>query len=337
MTSKERVLHALEFGNPDRIPVDAWIMPGAFTKYGEKLSRLAEQYPPDIIAVPGPADHGFTPEYYQRGTYVDLWGCSWINVQPGLIGEVKDHILARDEQLDQYRPPVEQFSKWWEEAKPAIRENISRARKGGRFILGGWISLFERMQFLRGTQELFIDIAAKEGNTEKLLAIVVEFYRAYLDRWLACDIDGVGFGDDWGSQISTLISPADFREIFKPRYRELFMRVKQAGKKIFFHSDGWIYEIYDDFLELGIDAINTQVWCMGIEKVREKLAGKVTVWGELNRQSTMPAGTPEDVHREARLLKDSFAVNGGGFIGLGSVLPDVPLENAEAMFTAWNP
>jgi uroporphyrinogen decarboxylase len=202
--------------------------------------------------------------------------------------------------------------------------------------LGGWISLFERMQFLRGTEELFIDIASKEGNTEKLLAIVMEFYHVYLDKWLGCEIDGVGFGDDWGSQISTLISPADFREFFKPCYRELFARVKKSGKKIFFHSDGWIYELYDDFLELGIDAINTQVWCMGIEKVKEKLAGKITVWGELNRQSTMPVGTPEDVHREARLLKDSFAVNGGGFIGLGSVLPDVPLENAEAMFMAWN-
>ena len=336
MTGRERVLRALEFRNPDRVPLDVWIMPGAFLKYGEKLSRLAERYPLDIMPVPGPSDHGFTPEYYRRGTYVDLWGCSWVNVQPGLIGEVKEHILADDERLDQYRPPVEQFLKWWEEAKPAIHESISRIREREQFILGGWISLFERMQFLRGTQELFIDIASKEGDTEKLLAVVMEFYHVYLDCWLDCDIDGVGFGDDWGSQISTLISPADFRGIFKPRYRELFTRVKKAGKKIFFHSDGWIYNLYDDFLDLGIDAINTQVWCMGIEKVREKLAGKITVWGELNRQSTMPAGNPEDVRREARLLKDSFIVNGGGFIGLGSVLPDVPLENVEAMFTAWN-
>jgi uroporphyrinogen decarboxylase len=86
MTGKERVLRALEFRNPDRVPLDAWIMPGAFSKYGEKLGRLAEQYPPDIIAVPGPSDHGFTPEYYQRRTYADLWGCSWVNVQPGFIG-----------------------------------------------------------------------------------------------------------------------------------------------------------------------------------------------------------------------------------------------------------
>jgi uroporphyrinogen decarboxylase len=341
MTSKERVLRTLEFKSPDRIPYDAWILPGAFSKYGEKLTRLVEQYPLDIIPVAGPSDHGFTPEYYQRGTYTDLWGCPWVNIQPGLIGEVKDHILANDEELDKYHPPVEQFLNWWKAAEPAVHGNISLARERGRFVMGGWVSLFERMQFLRGTQELFIDIASREDafsqrNTEKLLAIVMEFYRVYLDRWLGCDIDGVGFGDDWGSQVSTLISPTDFRDIFKPCYRELFALVKRAGKKIFFHSDGWIYDLYDDFLELGVDAINTQLWCMGIEKARGKLAGKITVWGELNRQSTMPSGTPEDVRSEARLLVDSFAVNGGGFIGLGSVLPDVPLQNVEAMFAAWN-
>jgi uroporphyrinogen decarboxylase len=336
MTGKERVLRTLEFKNPDRIPCDAWIMPGAFSKYGEKLARLVEQYPVDIMAVPGPSDHGFTPEYYQRGTYTDLWGCTWINIQPGMIGEVKNHILAGDGRLDGYRPPIEQFLQWWEKSIPQIEGAVFAARKQGRFILGGGISLFERMQFLRGTEELFVDIASKEGATEKLLALVMDFYRVYLDKWLERDIDGVVFSDDWGSQISSLIAPGDFRALFKPSYRELCTKIKKSGKKIFFHSDGWIYDLYDDFLELGVDVINTQVWCMGIGKVGAKLAGKITLWGELNRQSTMPSGTPEDVYNEARLLKDNFAVAGGGFIGMGSILPDVPFENAEAMFKAWN-
>jgi uroporphyrinogen decarboxylase len=336
MTGKERVLRTLEFKNPDRIPVDAWILPGAFSKYGEKLNRLVEQYPSDLIQIAGPSDHGFNPEYYRRGTYTDLWGCPWINIQPGIIGEVKDHILSDDGRLDEYRAPTGRFLTWWEESKLKIDSDISVARKRGQFVLGGWISLFERMQFLRGTEELFIDIASKEGNTEKLLAIVMDFYRVYLDKWLEYDIDGVAFGDDWGSQNSTLIAPGDFRELFAPCYRELCAKIKNAGKKIFFHSDGWIFDLYDDILGFGVDAINTQVWCMGIEKVRAKLAGKVTVWGELNRQYTMPMGTPEDVRKEAQLLKDNFAAGGGGFIGLGTVLADVPFENAEAMFKAWN-
>jgi uroporphyrinogen decarboxylase len=192
------------------------------------------------------------------------------------------------------------------------------------------------MQFLRGTEELFCDIGLKEGTVEKIAGIVMDFYRVYLDKWLECDIDGVAFGDDWGSQRSTLIAPKDFQEFFKPHYQELCKKIKKARKKVFFHSDGWIYDLYDDLLDFEIDAINTQVWCMGIEKVRAKLAGKVTVWGEMDRQYTMPSGTPEEVRGEAQLLKDNFTVKGGGFIGLGTVMPDVPLENAEAMFRAWN-
>jgi len=290
----------------------------------------------DIIQIPGPSDHGFNPEYYQEGTFIDLWGCTWTNVQAGIIGEVKEPPLIDDTRLNGYKAPVDQFIKCWEESKKGIDNAIAEARKRGQFILGGWISLFERMQFLRGTEELFCDIALKEGTVEKLAAIVMDFYRVYVDKWLECDTDGVAFGDDWGSQISTLISPADFRAFFKPCYKELCEKIKKAGKKIFFHSDGWIFDFYDDLLELNIDAINTQVWCIGIDRAAEKLAGKVTLWGEMDRQYTMPSRTPDEVRREAKLLKDKFATSGGGFIGLGTVLADVPLENVETMFTAWN-
>jgi uroporphyrinogen decarboxylase len=326
----------LEFKHPDRIPYDAWILPGAFSKYGEKLYKLTAAYPVDVIQIAGPSDHGFNPEYYQEGTFVDMWGCTWTNVQAGIIGEVKNNILSEDIRLDEYKAPVDQFIVQWEASKEKINTNIMEARKKGQFILGGWISLFERMQFLRGTEELFCDIALKEGNVEKLTAIVMDFYRVYVDKWLACDIDGVAFGDDWGSQRSTLIAPGDFREYFKPRYQELCEKIKQAGKKIFFHSDGWIYDLYDDLLSLKIDALNTQVWCMGIKKVAEKLAGKVTIWGEMDRQYTMPLGTPEEVRKEAKLLKNTFMADGGGFIGLGTALADVPIENVEAMFKAWD-
>jgi len=336
MTSRERVLRTLEFKTPDKIPYDAWILPGAFSKYGEKLKHLAEKYPVDVIQISGPSDHGFNPEYYQEGTFVDLWGCTWVNIQAGIIGEVKIPILADDIKISEYKAPVDEFISWWNGSKQNIDNDITEARKRGQFILGGWISLFERMQFLRGTEELFCDIAVKDGTVEKLAAIVMDFYRVYVDKWLEYDIDGVVFGDDWGTQRSTLISPADFKTIFKPCYQELSRKIKNAGKKIFFHSDGWIFDLYDDLLDLNIDAINTQVWCMGIENVAEKLAGKVTLWGELDRQYTMPFSTPDEVRKEASLLKNKFAARNGGFIGLGTVLADVPFENAEAMFAAWN-
>jgi uroporphyrinogen decarboxylase len=336
MTSKERVLRSLEFKNPDRIPFDLWVLPAAQIKYGEKLDALLKRYDFDIGGAAGPFDHGFTPEYFIEGAYTDPWGCVWTNRQAGIIGEVKDHILKDDNALFAYKAPVDFFSAWWDREKETVDRALLKAREQGKFILGGWISIFERMQFLRGTEELFCDIALKEGKIEKLAEIVMEFYHVYLDKWLECDIDGVTFGDDWGSQISSLVSPEDFRVFFKPLYGALIKKIKDKGKKVFFHSDGYILDLYAELIDLGVDAVNSQLSCMGVEKVAERYAGKITFWGEPSRQDTLPFGTPEDVHKAVSAIKKACFINGGGLIGLGSMHSDVPLENLEAMLQAWN-
>ena len=134
--------------------------------------------------------------------------------------------------------------------------------------------------------------------------------------------------------MSTLISPNKWRELFKPLYKELIDKIKEAGKKVFFHSDGHIYELYPEFIELGVDAINSQLWCMDIDKIAENYAGKITFWGEVSRQTTLPNGTPEEIQNCADVLKEKFWKN-GGLIGQSEVNRDVPLENVEALINAW--
>ena len=112
-------------------------------------------------------------------------------------------------------------------------------------------------------------------------------------------------------------------------------RAREAGKKVFFHSDGYILELYPEFIELGVDAINSQLWCMGVEKVAERFAGKITFWGEISRQQTLPFGTPEDIYAAAETMKKELFRN-GGLIGQSEVGGDVSLENVEAVLTAWN-
>jgi uroporphyrinogen decarboxylase len=105
---------------------------------------------------------------------------------------------------------------------------------------------------------------------------------------------------------------------------------------VFFHSCGYIYDFYQDFIELGVDAINSQVHCMGYEKVAAEAAGKITFWGEIDRQQTLFKGTPDDVKREMDKMKSLFHVNGGGLIGHSVAGVDVPLENIEMLLTGWN-
>lgn len=336
MTSKERVLRTLEFKGADRIPLDMWVLPGAKMEYGEKLTALQKRYDTDIVSFVGPFDHGFTPEYYQIGKYMDPWGSEWSNIQEGVIGEVKNPVFSDYEKLSGYTAPTKLFLEQWEQEEADIALKIAEARQAGKFILGGWISIFERLQYLRGTEDLYCDIALEESEMFELMELVMGFMREYVAAWLKMDIDGVAFGDDWGTQISLLIAPEAWVRLFKPLYAELIQTIRAAGKKVFFHSDGYIMELYPHFIEMGVDAINSQLWCMGVEKVAEQYAGKITFWGEISRQTTLPHGTPTEVRAAAKTMIGHLHVNGGGLIGQSEINRDVPLSNVEAFCCAWN-
>lgn len=335
MTSKERVLAALEFKKPDRIPKDVWVLPAAKIEYGERLDQFFAEHELDIASINGPFDHGFTPEYFQVGKYMDPWGSEWSNLQNGIIGEVKNPVFSDYDAIDSYVPPIRQFEEEWEENKEATKKKIAEARSRDKFVIGGWISLFERLQYLRGTEDLYCDIALEEEELFRIIEFVMDYERVYTDKWLEMDIDAMTFGDDWGSQISLLISPDTWRKIFKPLYKELIDKIKAAGKKVFFHSDGYIMDLYPEFIELGVDALNSQLWCMGVEKVAEKYAGKITFWGEISRQTTLPNGNPADIFEAANVMKQHLAMEQGGLIGQSEINKDVPFENIEALLNAW--
>lgn len=338
MTGRERVLRALNFEPTDRVPMDIWVLPAARLAHGEAFAQLQKRYEEriDIMSFVGPFDHGFTPEYYTVGTFTDPWGSVWRNLQPGVVGEVKQPVFADYGAMRDYVSPKAEFLRQWEQHKPALEQQLREARKTGKFLIGGWVSVFERLQFLRGTEDLYCDIALEEPELFDLIELVMDYLRAYVDAWAQMDVDAIPFGDDWGTQISLLISPVTWVKLFQPLYQELFDRIHAAGKKVFFHSDGYIFDLYPHFIEMGVDAINSQLWCMGVEKVAGQFAGKITFWGEISRQNTLPNGTPEDVKASARKMMQLLRVNGGGLIGQSEMNRDVPLANVQAFYEAWD-
>jgi uroporphyrinogen decarboxylase len=338
MNSKERVIKTLEFKNPDRIAVDLWVLPATKLKYGEAFDKMLDKYDTDIVQFSGPLDLSFDPRAYMQGSYTDLWGSKWSNLQAGIVGEVKEPVIADAdiEKIDSYVPPIQKFKEMWSDNRPKLDMQIKTAADNKKFIIGGWISIFERMQFLRGTENLYCDIAEHNEELLKISEHVSSFYKSYLKAWLETDVDGIAFGDDWGSQRALLISPDMWRQYFKPIYQELFDMVKAKGKYVFFHSDGNIMDIYQEFIDMGVDAINSQIWCMGVENVAEKFAGKITFWGEISRQDILPMGTTDDIRAAAEKMKKYLFINGGGLIGQSETGKDVPIENIEALLTSWN-
>lgn len=329
MNSKERVVRTLRFENPDRIPVDLWYLPSTVIKYGQDLKVLMDKYPVDF-ASPDYNDPTMGEEHFKKGSYTDKWGVGWLNLQEGIHPEAKFWPLEDYSKLDSYRPPFETLDEGWDNIESSIKRNSNR------FIIANTGNPFERMQFLRGTEKLYMDLAEGSNEVYRLRDMVFEFYMERAIRWVRYDIDAIAIFDDWGSQNSLLISPAMWRSFFKPVYREIIDIGRQAGKFILFHSDGNIMEIYDDFIELGVDAINSQIWCIGVEAVASKFAGRITFWGEISRQDTLPYGKPSDISKAAEMMKSHLWVNGGGLIGQGEAGHDVPLENIEALLKCWN-
>lgn len=331
MTAKENVIRTLRHDNPEWIPVNLWQLPAAKLKYGQALDDIINRCEIDILSAPFD-DPTEDARHYQIGSYTDCWGSTWVNHQAGIIGEVKEYPFADFNKVWNYESPKKLFLSGisgFEKTKAFIDTHKDK------FILGGWISLFERMQYLRGTENLFMDTLIESPEYFKLMEIVEDFYNTYLDEWLKLEVDGIIFGDDWGSQRSLLISPETWRKQYKPLYKRFFDKVHTAGKFVFMHSDGYILELYDDLIEIGVDAINSQVWCMGLDKVSEKCNGRITNWGEICRQHILPEGSVEDVIDAVHKMKEALWVN-GSLIGQFEAGPDMPLENIKAGLTHWN-
>ena len=111
--------------------------------------------------------------------------------------------------------------------------------------------------------------------------------------------------------------------------------IHEAGKHAWFHSDGHIAAIYPDLIEIGVDALNSQLFCMDIEDLAAKYKGKITFWGEIDRQWILPRGTVEDVKAAVRRVRRALDDGTGGVIAECEWGVNDPRENIEAVFETW--
>jgi len=332
MTGRERITAALTFSSPDRVPRDLWALPYVTLFRKDEFETLVREYPMDIGASqlsPGWSDEA-VDSTAKAGHYKDDWGSVWYVGEPGVIGEVKEPVLADWTALDKFQPP-------WH----LVRErDLSHANKScaecDKFMLSDVTARpFERLQFLRGTENLYIDIAYDTSELRRLLEMIHEFYIEDIKSWCTSNVDGIFFMDDWGTNKELLINPESWREIFKPLYREYCEIIHAAGKYAFFHSDGNIEAVYGDLVEIGIDAINSQLFCMDVEELTKKYKGKITFWGEIDRQNTLPFGTPDDVRAAVHRVRAALDDGTGGVIAQCEWGKDNSSENIKTVFQTW--
>ena len=357
MTPRERVRRTLTFQSPDRAPRDLWMLSTIPIWHKKELEAVVAQYPMDFARAPlswrkklrptqstisssvtmEPTPHYATSPGGPRqpsptfvGRYVDEWGCEWEVLEPGVVGEVIRPRLADWTSFPSFTPPHD------------LLDEIDLTPAGpfyaqsGKFVLcPSTVEPFQRLIFLRGFENLMMDFGLEQPELFVLLDQVHQFNLQQLHLLAPVAADAIMFKDDWGSQTSLLISPLQWRRLFKPLYAAYCRIIHDAGKFVFFHSDGQISAILPDLIEIGVDAINSQLFCMDIEAMAQRHKGQITFWGEIDRQGALPFGTPAEVRAAVQRVRRALDDGRGGVIAQCEWANDTPRANIEAVFEAW--
>jgi len=210
------------------------------------------------------------------------------------------------------------------------------AREKERFILGslGW-GLFERSWILRGFENALMDSVEHPEFYEELLDRVTDLFLAFVKYTVDLPIDGILFGDDWGDQRGVILGPDRWRRFLKPRWAKIYDAVHAGGKIVMSHSCGSVADIMPDLVEIGLDVLESvqpEAAGMNPYELKRKWGEKITFWGGLGSQSTIPRATRQEIREEIRRLRDEMGRGGGYILAPAKPLqPETPTENAVAV------
>lgn len=321
MTSKERVKSAVEFKGPDRVPFKHSYLPAAFLKYPE-LFKLLKKYPSDVS---GEGNVNLNSRLYKQGSWYDEWNCLWTVLKDGFLGQVTGHPLANPDGLKYYSFP-EAYKMDLSGEYEIIKNDPDK------YIIFGWLTLFERINDLCGFEKSMTDLLTGEPAYIEIMNNVVKFNLGMIDRYLELNPDCIAFADDWGSQLSLMIDPSLWRELFLPFYKKMFSRVREAGKHVYFHTDGVTIEILPDLVDAGVNIFWADLTINPLKELHEKLGGKVCFQGLTDVQFILNKGSVDDVKQHGKDLLKNLANFNGGFIASSEFAPDQPFENMKAIY-----
>jgi uroporphyrinogen decarboxylase len=333
MQSRERVKRAIKFQKPDRVPISHAVLPAAQLKYGQALDDILTEYREDFgwDYMDNLPLKNFPPQYKQgrnRDDFGTVWQVEWM----GICGIPVEWPIKDLSCYDEYQWP-DDFT-----AGPPAGRQYSGHMCGFDdrwYARGAWFTYFEQLQQLRGMENFMMDMAVESKEFYRLLDDLLAFNLRWIDRWTKLEYDGLHFGDDWGGQRSLLIRPETWRRIFKPRYAQMFSRTHDAGMDVWYHSDGYINDIFGDLIEVGVDVINCQVAVVSHDWIAANAQGKVAFRTDIDRQFILPFGSPAQVREEVHRTFETCGTQEGGLIACGEASPDVPLENIRAMYQAF--
>ncbi len=334
MTSRERVLAALQHRSPDKTPYHIGFTAPAYAKmaqyYGDphfaaKLGNCLTAFGTE------PSGFGTEPSGGWREVEPDIWedqfGVRWNRSVDRDIGVVCNRRVT-PENIGGFRcPDPDDPSRY-----APYRQSIpNREEKFVLVDLG--FSLFERAWTLAGMEEVLMAMATDKGFAHCLLDRILEFNLQVIENACACDIDAMMFGDDWGQQRGLIMGARLWREFIKPRIAQMYARVREKGKYVFIHSCGKVDELFPELIECGLHCFNPfQPEVMDVFEMKRRYGRDLSFYGGISTQRTLPYGTVPQVKDEVRRLLEAVGENGGYIASPAHAIPaDAKPENIAAM------
>jgi len=300
MTSREIIIRNLTFQNPARIGMCFTFAEGVMNDFcgsglGPSATWKRRQWTEGEF------------EYHD-----DEWGNIWYRVQGKSAGgeifqpALQDWAMLKDLRIPDFAEP----SRY-----QAITEEF--AKDPDRYHLGSLPGFpFAICRYLRKMEVYFQDLLLERDHIDELHDKVTSLLEAMIRQYGRTGADGFIFCEDWGTQERLLVSPAMWREIYKPLYRKLCRAARESNLHVLMHSCGYNWEILDDLAEVGVNCVQfDQPNLYGLERLAEKLQrNKVCLFSPVDIQTVLPTGDRKLIESTAATMARLFSGSHGGFM-----------------------
>jgi len=352
MTSKERVLMAINHQEPDKVPLDSWMAPEVADKLIKLLNvdtsqdpfALAKRLGNDFLYRAVGFCEGFSTIYDEAkkigdNLYRDDFGIKWSykHQEHGGYCEMVEHPLADLHNYSRFKwPDPLQVS------RVGLEENRRLIERDGKEygIIGAVAcSMLEGAWYLRGLENLLMDLAGNLDFVEELLERTMQHSLALSRELVKMGVDILWWGDDFSVETGPVMQPELFRRLLKSRYARAFGELRGLNKnvKIAFHCDGKVEWALDDLVEAGVDIINPlQPDVNDVAAVKKRYRKSLTVWGNVDTRNVMSKGSAQEVVEEVKSVIRTLSPGGGHLLSSNHTIQATPraVENTIAFYWA---
>lgn len=356
MDSRERTFLALNFEEPDRVPIDFWMSDGFKRKLesGLKITKkdFFDAHDVDLRYIEGPTYVGPALNDFTDGTNEDIWGVRRRTVTVRIGGaaetyqEVAESPLAAAKTVEE----INNYKHWpspdWFDCR-AIEAQCEAVRREGRVVvfMGDRLNRIAQLKpamYLRGVQEILLDMSLNPEIAGEIFAKIRRFYFAYAEKIFEAakgKLDILLMGDDFGSQNGLLLSPKMWSHFLGKGFADYTGLAKSYQIRVMHHTCGSVRPLIPFMMERGLDILQSlqpEAADMEPEKLKSEFGKKLSFHGGISIQKTMPFRTPAEVREEVKKRVEALAP-GGGYILCTShnIQADTPLENVQALLKAY--